>query len=977
MGQTGNSVYIPSLDGKDIYLSNHYIDSKHNGYRLKRADGSFNLNKFCNTLDYSLDLIKVRDVFKKVYSHEARESPFSFFDGQKEFTDYVINVTFKYSVKEFNRINSDTYVRNGYCLEDLDIKDCVCVIDGQVVAIQVDHDVRSPCLCLPSYFIYIKEEGDINGHYSATGGIPTLLTVADIRRRVYSEGFICNGRRYVRFKRSAGSARVGKCLFIAEKLYSRMHTWEKCGLTIRQGQKIDLAAWESYIALTASSIIDTMELQPENILVIDDYKSKFKDRVMATNVVDGHLVTTPEEIDVENSIWDGQSLIDVSAMGEYSKYGMLLLRNRFFKSCCFNTNLQQWFADHGITEVSQLNGQTRAARIEDVKLVTTPSSIKYLKFGTLDQWLDHLEPTFGIVKHEKKTHFVNGEMVQCHYQLLNTLQMSRAEVAKLVRPSVEYITALRDDPAVLRNHLKFSSYKPGGMIGAANKNDVIYSLMNLNDKFTKTKVYAEFARTLVKSQYSNLRCGHVLVNGNYSTLLGNPIEMLFQTIGCFDGTSQLGVGHIHSTRFQYNRKLLMSRSPHVTIGNLMIEDNVPNELIDKYMNVTEEICCMNSINENSLARLSGSDFDSDTALLTDNDLLIEVGLRNYSEFLVPTSLVSADKINRYFTDEQKADLDIKTSVNKIGEIINFSQILNSILWNNLANGETLEENLQLYADIAQLDVMSNIEIDKAKKVFEVDNVVELKRLKEKYVLRDEDGLEIRPYFFEHISKKKGYYIDGKKNYKVHQTTMDYLQEILVDLQLRTRRSSCLGDNKLVSVLDTDMYNSADVDYRQVHRVVECIREYRQLLTQIWSKNNIDMTMNEKIILADRANYDVVYELSRVKFNYCTAYYLMRMIDMDKESKDIRNLLFYTLLSLPVNEFYEVFDKSQEDIVHILHDDHHPDCTYYGRNYRHYRYLVDKTYEALDKDELPQVPNFNKLFAKYEKKKYKNVTSHKF
>lgn len=967
MANARNSVYIPSLDGKDIYLSNHYRNEANNGYRLRRADGSFNLNKFCNTLDYSLDLIKIRDVYDKVYSHEAKDSPLSFMDGEKEYTDYVINVTFKYSVKEFNRINSNTYIRNGYAIEELEITDGICVKDGELVAIQVDIDIDRPYTALPSYFIYVKGDDDIKGHYTATNGIPTLLTVADIRKVVYQEGFWCNGRHYVRFKRSAGSARVGKCLFIADKLYSRMHTWEKCGITIREGQKIDLAAWESYIALTSSSIIDTMELSPDSILVIDDYKSKFLDMVMATRAVNGHLETKPEEIEVENSIWDGQSLIDVSAMGNYSKYGMLLMRNRFFKSCCFNTNIRKWFEDNDITDLSQLNGKTRAKSIDDIKLITTPSSIKYLKFGTLDEWLDHLEPTFGIVKHEKKTHFFGGTMVQCHYQLLNTLQMSQREVAELVRPSVEYITALRDDPAVLRNHLKYSSYKQGAMIGATNKNDVIYSLMNLNDKFPATKVYAEFVRTLVKSQYSNLRCGHVLVNGNYSTLFGNPVEMLLASIGKFDGTSQLGVGNIHTSRFEYGQDLLGSRSPHVTMGNVLVAHNSANEEIDKYFNLTTEICCLNAIDENILARLSGSDYDSDTALFTDNQLLINIAKRNYDKFLVPTSLVSADKMNRYFTSEQKADLDIKTSVNKIGEIINFSQILNSIFWDNIAHGQTFEKNQELYADIAQLDVMSNLEIDKAKKIFEVDNAIELKRLKKKYDLKDDKGLEVRPNFFEHISRKKGYYIAGKKNYKVHKTSMDYLQKVLVNIQTRTRKSSTLGMNPISSVLNGDHFNTSEVNYKQVENVINVITSYRQNSKQIWAKNKWELSTNEKTVLVDRLTYNMIFELSRLKFNYSTAYYLMRRIDTNSDSKEIRNLAFYTLLSLPITEFFSVFDKSQGDIVHILRDTYAPDCNYFGVGYRHFLWTGDNTYEDLSEKRFGVSCDMDTIFTKFDEK----------
>ena len=93
-------------------------------------------------------------------------------------------------------------------------------------------------------------------------------------------------------------------------------------------------------------------------------------------------------------------------MGEYQEYGMILLRNRFFKSACFNTNIQKFFEDRGITDVSQLNGFTLAQDISDIKIITTPSSIKYVKFGSLEQWLKLLDEdgNFGVVKYEKSNH---------------------------------------------------------------------------------------------------------------------------------------------------------------------------------------------------------------------------------------------------------------------------------------------------------------------------------------------------------------------------------------------------------------------------------------------------------------------------------------------------------------------------------------------------------------------------------------------
>ena len=120
--------------------------------------------------------------------------------------------------------------------------------------------------------------------------------------------------------------------------------------------------------------------------------------------------------------------MDTSLFEKYPSRGMLLLRNKFFKSACFNCNIQKWFKNNNITEVSQLNGFTIAKNISDIKIITTPSSIKYLKYASVQEWFNNIESLFGIVKYEKPTHFFDGRMVQTHYQLLNTLQMSESDM---------------------------------------------------------------------------------------------------------------------------------------------------------------------------------------------------------------------------------------------------------------------------------------------------------------------------------------------------------------------------------------------------------------------------------------------------------------------------------------------------------------------------------------------------------------------
>lgn len=593
------SVYILSAEAKDLYNSNHLKIPDPNGYGIRNKDGEIAKKRFVNALDFSLDLMKIREVYEKVY----RRNNFTFSINKKDYTQHVICVKFSYSHKLYNKIGRDIYVKEGYQYRDLEFRDNVCVVDGELRGIIVNSLVESPVSndVLGEYFEFV------DGKYVKNKKqFPTKMTKRELREELYCNGFVCDGIKYVRYKRSSGSSRVGKCLFINEKLYSRLHKWDLCGLKVKDGDEIDLAGFESYISLPSSSIIDIISIEPKNFLVVSDYDSVFEDEVVGVSYRDGHLESDIGIHKIKNSIFDGQSLMDTSLFKDYPNRGMLLLRNRFFKSACFNTNIQKWFEDNGITDVSQLNGTTLATDIKDIKIITTPSSIKYLKFAPLEQWLDNLDPIFGIVKFEKPTHYFDGRMVQCHYQLLNSLQLDQNQIHDLIEPTLKYITMIRDDPEVLRFHINYP-YESMSITPLNSKNEIVFKLLGINDKFCKTKMYYDFRDDLVRSMLRNLKQGHVLINGNYSTLLGNGIEMLQHSIGKFNGESIIGIGNIYSKRFEKGKVILGSRSPHINSGNIFLAKNVGNDAIEKYFNLSKEIVYVNAINENIQQRLNGCD----------------------------------------------------------------------------------------------------------------------------------------------------------------------------------------------------------------------------------------------------------------------------------------------------------------------------------------------------------------------------------
>lgn len=947
--------YIPSIDAKDIYLASHYIENDPDGYNLKLQDGHYNLRKFINSLDFSLDLIELLNIYYKKY----RRNDFGFTIKKHKYTTKVINITFKYSVKEWNQMNKNTFVKFGYNYHDLIFQDCIAKNqDGEIVGIILNEDVHRP-IEVPKPFkakeVKIKDKKDKNTfwihlQYVKQGEPRTIKTNSQLRKELYKTGFICNGTKYCRMKRSTGSARVGKCLFIDEVLFKPILKFSSGTIKPKYGQEIDLAAYESYIALPSSSIIDTLPISPENILVIDDYDSIFRENVVETHDENGWLTTSEKNCEIVNSIWDGQSLMDISLFGDYSDYGMVLLRNLMFKSCCFNCNIQQWFKDNNITDVSQLNGRTRAKRIEDVKLITTPNSIKYLKFDTLDNWLDNLYPNFGVVKHDKKTHFFGGRLVQTHYQLLNTLQMSKDEVSEFLQDSLDFAQMLRDRPEVVRYYIKYPDIEEMKPLKQPmlSKNDVVYNLMCINDNFTETKYYQQFLQDLLRSYYKNLKNGHIYVNGNYSTLLGNPIEMLQHSIGKFEGVSQLGVGNIHSTRFEYNQTLLGSRSPHVTIGNVWLPYNTSSETIDKYLNLTNEIVCINSINENVLQKLSGCDFDSDTVLLTDNKYLIKAAQKNYHLFKTPTSFVSATKVKRYYTPEQQADLDIKTSVNKIGEITNLSQELNSLLWNRMYYGASYDEIKELYYDICQLDIMSGLEIDSAKKEFVINNSKELDKLRQKYepIFReyeeDENGTLVKgrkkmPHFFSHISRQKGYYNPDKKHYCKYHTTMDYLQTIVNGFKIKNSyKKNWLP---FVSILDNSKVRNNRVNQKQINKIYSLLKSHVNECKTIYAMEN--EAREDKAERVRILKEMLVQGIESETIGFSTLHRLLFSIE-DKENVQIKNLLLEILYLCGNDSFKDAIIQSSDEILQL--EDDGDDIKLFGIGYRVVKSKVNNSKE---------------------------------
>lgn len=709
-----------------------------------------------------------------------------------------------------------------------------------------------------------------------------------IRKKFYEDDFSfkIDDIEYVRWIRSGNAAREGNCFFINKEYLGGMNAFTDCGIKPKK-RKLNLASFEAYRALVLSNKIDNLEIRPENILLIDDVESTFTENVMYTGEENAKLFTQEKEQTITNTIFDGQSLIDKSLMGKYQNKGMLLLRHKFFKSCCFNANIQQWFKDNRITEISQLKGTTLATKIEDIKLITTPSSIKYCKFGKKDkwffEWLEQITKSgkaFGIVKYEKPTKYFGGRLVRTHYQILNTLQIKKDKLKELLKATIKYLELLTTDPIAMYHYCEEHSDDEDSSIMTNVKADIINRMMKHNENFKNTKMYQVLAKKIVEDIRSEIKGGRILVNGTYATVLGNPIEMLQAAIGTYiPETTVVGVGNIISTAFE-KKQLLACRSPHVCAGNIYLPANTENELVSKYINLTDNIVVINSVQENTLQRCSGMDMDSDQIMLVDNEIMLDAARKNYDRFLVPTTDIKPDPLTQEYTGENLSKLDYDTSENLIGEIVNLSQVLNSIYWDKLNSEESDEEELkEIYKDICQLSIMSGLEIDKAKKTLIVDNKTELEAIRGKY--KNDDGKIEYPNFFRELSRKGRY--DSKKLYRHYNTTLDMIGDIIAYKRLEVK-----NDGKaLASILRKPDVKTRDINFDKIEnlkKICEVRMNEDAKLKQVKLDQGKSQYIKQRQLAIENFIDDMFAEEKDKKINQATLYTLLTDKEMQEDKK---------------------------------------------------------------------------------------------
>ncbi|MFA5559295.1 MAG: hypothetical protein WDA59_07595 [Methanofastidiosum sp.] len=783
-----------------------------------------------------------------------------------------------------------------------------------------------------------------------------------IRKYLYNNGFVMDNIRYVFYKRGSGKAKDGHALFIQDDMRDLLIDRSRLGLKFEEDEETDLTSLLAYESLVTSSIefVIKLDTKTELLLIDDIYGEEFETVASVTREKNGEIITGNEKIKLKNCLTDGQGLLDESVFKKYGKEnnGFMLLRNDMFKCCAFNTKLQEWFKHCQIIKLTDMFGNEYDA--DKIKLVATPNSLKFLKFdykvgnGTrkecYDHWINNVDSAYGVVKCDKDTNY--GNYNRTTYQLLNSIpNLTKDDLMELSREEREYVNLLKNDDAVFRNYILrdykllhlFNESIDNGNLSSYETMDLMNCLLLVNSDIQYTKKFKKMKGDLINNYIDNLKSGRLrLKDTRYVTLFSNPYEMLLATVGEYDKKSIMQGREIYCPHYDNGQEFCASRNPHINAGNVMYTVNKYHEEYDDWFNFTNNICAINFFDNDAPDRLQGCDSDGDVLLLLPHPILIQKAKYCEENFTTPINMVEGRAVPRKNNMDELHKLDIILSENYIGKIVNLSQIINSYMNDFIFGGKSSEIIDELYQLTSKLSSLSQIEIDKSKKIFDNVNMYrEYLKTKRNELLsyvgqKDKLGNMVEkmvvPNFFSRISTYDEYRV-----FRKFHTPMDILQEVL-EFDNASRTKNVEFGELLISPGEVDHFKYNN-QVKVIYDIVSyCGRKINGLQLKTCGLND-----KAKLTVRRREKQKAIAELKKYKINISTVLNILRRcfgltrdtFGFSKYAMLCLNLLFKTN-KLEVVKCFRSKDISNDDV--LIEVDNDWDYNIFGK---YYRKLFDK------------------------------------
>ena len=203
--------------------------------------------------------------------------------------------------------------------------------------------------------------------------------------------------------------------------------------------------------------------------------------------------------------------------------------------------------------------------------------------------------------------------------------------------------------------------------------------------------------------------------------------------------------------------------------------------------------------------------------------------------------------------------------------------------------------------------------------------MELRLLRKKWERKDFQGRYIKPYFFGHIDKTKGFYNTERKNYMKHDTSMDYLREIL-----EAYRVPYIKEEKVVPFMDIIgfKYDSNQAQRWQVNKILYQIDHFKRTSFYIW---NGYAETDERFMLYSAEEDRMIDSINKYSVNNDSMYCLLKRLASENEN-GTTGLTLRILFNIGNEEAFGLVIKSK-DPISTIEQCQDGDITLFSKTYK--------------------------------------------
>lgn len=487
----------------------------------------------------------------------------------------------------------------------------------------------------------------------------------DFDRATGKGGFTINSKKYKRIVGSTGGIKNNTVMFCCVDIYEELNN----RLENDRNKTVPLvpAKFEAYKALATS--VSQPVPEPKGVLVIKDGCVKIKDRVIkvSDNGDGGFKVEHNVEYEADKEFADGSGMIRKELAEKWAiELGLTRINKEGdivadYIPSGFNTRYSFEKGMLGVFEFEEFGDEIAGTYIvedvwgneidvRDVDIVLTTNMLKlWNAYDSIDDYLSKSKKNGYLWSVTKVCPKVLEESRNTNYQYLQSYEdMSDEDIEKLITPTVNDINGALGD-----NVMKTILFTRGIHINRRNitKSDYDYSRALMIDKrmiedpYVKMNVYRAIEKRIKESKKGVLR-----FEGNYSIIMGD-LYALCQSMYGLKITGLLDNGEFYSKHWTDKGvfEVIAFRSPMTSHNNIKRMNLIRNKEVDRWFKYLRTVVIFNAWDTTTDA-MNGADFDSDSIITTDNDVLI----RNTKDKLaivceqksVPKELITEGKLKK-------------------------------------------------------------------------------------------------------------------------------------------------------------------------------------------------------------------------------------------------------------------------------------------------------------------------------------------